>query len=93
MERPRDHWWQVRLSNVLISMALFGLALALWIANPIDTSDTPHVPHLALAAALTLFGAAGGGIFGRYGRGALVGLAAFVLWWFFYLSVLPFAAV
>ena len=28
MERHRDNWWQIRLSNVLVSMALLG---GLWV--------------------------------------------------------------
>ena len=93
MKRERDNWGQIRLSNVLISMALFGVALALWIGHPIDTPDASHSSHLPLAAALTLFGTAGGSVFGRYGRGALVGLAAFGLLWIWILAWIPFVAV
>ena len=78
MEQHRDKWWQIRLNNVLVSMALFGLALALAKVFT-QLSDNLVVTIAAAVGSITFFCAAIAGVFGRFKRGAAAGLIGSLL--------------
>ena len=80
-----DRWWQVSLKNLLLSMALFGVSLALakvfvqLSRNPFDAWGIVFGPFAVAAGSFTFLCAAVGGIFGRFKQGSAVGLVGIVL--------------
>ena len=81
MEGKQDRRWQIRLSNVFVSVALFGLAIASgkeWYGIGSLISPRTVFPHLIMSAStFLLFGSAIGMAFGRLLRGALIGLLVY----------------
>jgi len=84
-ENPTN-WRQLRLSNLLLSMALFGVALAIGKAMvaTLGAGDVqPLHPYSILVCGLLIFiGASIGGIFGRAIPGAFIGLGVFLMLFF-----------
>src|SRR5687767_3482873 len=81
MEENPDKWWQIRLSNLFGSMVLFGAALAIgkaWQALVWQGgSNNPVVCLTLTVSGLVALGGMTGALFGRFKRGAVLGLAAF----------------
>jgi len=79
MERPPHNWWQIRLSDVLLSFVLFGVGL--WWAREPFFVPMPWLPPLAVVIVIpcsAFFGAAIGVLFRR---GVLGGVLAFAAAW------------
>src|SRR5688572_29743688 len=74
MAQHSDNWRQIQLRNVLLSMALFGVALALArSAVQLKGSPLDFYAFMSGIGALSVSGGAIGGIFGRYRYGMIVG--------------------
>jgi len=85
IEQHRDRWWQFSLRNLLLSVALFGVSLALAKAC-LYLSSSPSIPSVAifgtLAAAFgsfTFLCAAAGSLAGRFKQGAAAGMVVSLL--------------
>lgn len=89
MVKARDKWYQIRLRNMLISMALFGIALMLlrewgvWAATEGAVREsyrgTYRDPFLLASGTFVFFGGSLGKLFGQFILGALAGLAALTI--------------
>jgi len=79
MEQHHDQWRQIRLSNVLLSVALFGMALGLWklTGNFIRDEEQYNVSFATCFAVwcghLLLLAGAIGALIGRLWLGFLSG--------------------
>jgi len=87
MDENRNRWLQIRLSNVFVSMAIFGFMLAFvkWCLNqgrkpePGEEGGGPFFLILLYVGLPLLAGAAIGALFGRPLAGAGYGCLGFTL--------------
>ena len=77
-EKPTN-WRQLKLSNLLLSVALFGMAMGLAKAS-YQLSAAPALSVASMAAAISsiaLFGGTVGILFSRFWRGVVIALTTF----------------